>query len=141
MHRLLGDEPPRVLLEHDLAARDQVEQSLIKREAFALVFERFSKDVSDVVATRLEKPADRQGRMLAQKSDHLAGLLGMPDAFDRLLAKPCDDRDPRVSEDHEGVVRVPHYPGELGLQDPVQDIDDRFFVEVLFHGRLSVSVS
>src|SRR4029453_14922270 len=104
VHRLFRDEAARVLLEEDVATGDELEQLLVEREPDPLVFERFAQDVADVVAVRLEQLPDRERRVLSEKRDHLARLLGVTDRFRRLLAQPGDDRDPVVAVDHERGV-------------------------------------
>ena len=56
-------------------------------------------------------------------------------ALGRLVAHPLDDRDARVTEDHERVVDVADDAGELQLENGVESGDDALLLDlVVFAG-------
>src|SRR4029450_10542661 len=57
-------------------------------------------------------------------------------ALGRLVAHPLDDRDARVTEDHERVVDVADDAGELQLENGVESGDDALPLDrVVFAGH------
>src|SRR5262245_21296296 len=123
------DQRARVLLECDVLPRYQLEQIGIEAERDVLGLQRLAQDLTDVVLVRLEQRPDREGRVAAEPSDHLARLLSVRERLRGFRLKPCDDRDPAIAENHHRVVRVPHDARELAFEDAIQLGDDLFLVE------------
>src|SRR5215472_3083448 len=71
----------------------------------------------------------------------LTGNRSVVHAFDRLVAHPADNRDPRVAEYHKRVMEVAHDPRELKLEDCVEGDDDALPVDLVvfvWHGVLLI---
>src|SRR5580658_7356514 len=62
--------------------------------------------------------------MAAESRDVLAGLYRVHLRLIRLAAQPGNDRDAVVAKDHEAVVQVAHQPGQLELENVLENLDD-----------------
>ena len=69
--------------------------------------------------------------MAAKRGYVLAGHRRMAHALRGLVAHPADDRNARMSEDHQRVVYVAHHARELELEDGVQLGDDFLGVDLI----------
>src|ERR1700730_5213092 len=54
----------------------------------------------------------------------------MGQGFRRIITQPCGDRNPRVTVDHKGVVRVVDDCGKFHLQNSVELIDSGIDVKL-----------
>ena len=77
-----------------IAAAHEIEELVVRAQRRALVL---MQDLPDLVLVRFGQLADREGRVTAERRDVLAGDRGVVHAFDRLVARPADDRDAHVA--------------------------------------------
>jgi hypothetical protein len=67
----------------------------------------------------------------------IARGIGVRQVNRRFAAQPTDNGNAAVAKDHQRLVRVAHNPGQLCLQDLIQQIDHRFFIDFLLcHNRI-----
>src|ERR1700729_679797 len=59
-----------------------------------------------------------------QPNDHLTRLLSMDKRYGRVIAQPGGDRNPRVTVDHKGVVRVVDDARKFHLQNSIELLND-----------------
>src|SRR5881397_763591 len=133
---LKGDLLARVFLEPHALVHYEREQVVILAKCCALVIQRFTQNLGDVVFVGLDQLADVERRMAAERRYVLAGHGRMVHALRGLVAHPADDRNTRVAEDHQRVMQIAHYARELELQNGIEATDDFLGIDlVVFTGH------
>src|SRR6201988_3414200 len=114
---LEGDLFTGVLLKPHALVHHEREQVVVLAKCGALVIQRFTQNLRDVMFVGFHQLADVGGRMPAKGRDMFAGHCGVVHALRGLVAHPADDRNARVAEDHQRVMEVAHHASELELQN------------------------
>src|SRR5207249_6450006 len=110
-----GDLLPGVFFEPHALVHYEREQIVVLAKGCALVIQRFTQDLGDVVFVGLDQLADVERRMAAERRHVFAGHRRMAHTLRVLVAHLADDRITRVAEDYERVMQIADRARELEL--------------------------
>src|SRR2546428_3641548 len=131
-----GDLLPGVFFEPHALVHYEREQVVVLAKGCALVIQRFTQDLGDVVFVGLDQLADVERRMAAERRHVFAGHGRMVHTLRGLVAHPADDRNTRVAEDHQRVMQIADHARELELQNGIETAYDFLGIDlVMFTGH------
>src|SRR4030095_415091 len=126
-----GDLLSSVFFEIHALVHYEREQVVVLAKGCALVIQRFTQDLGDVVFVGLDQLADVERRMTAERRHVFAGHGRMVHTLRGLVAHPADDRNTRVAEDHQRVMQIADHARELELQNGIEAAYDFLGIDLV----------